>query len=107
MIYKSNFSILKNTLIILLVPLTSACTHGNVSQVPQMINGEAVFTYQGRSNYGHQLKAADEYMIKHCKKFNDGSPVSISRQTQDLGYVFTKDYAASNQNQIVLFKCVK
>jgi hypothetical protein len=85
----------------------SACTHGNVSEVPQMINGEAVFTYQGRSNFGHQLEAADKFMVNHCNKFNGGSPVALGRSTQDLGYVVTKDYAAGNQNQLVLFKCVK
>ena len=97
----------KNLFLLLLGTASlSGCIHANVSNVPQMINGEAIFTYQGRSNFGFQLEAADKFMIKHCLDFNGGSPVALKRSTQDLGYVVSNDFASGNQNQVVLFKCI-
>jgi hypothetical protein len=93
-----------------LMGLTLGCTHANISSVPQMIGGKAVFTYQGRANFGHQMKAADREMISHCAEVNGGSPVAIDRATQDLGYVVSGNTTAGlnamgNQNQIIKFTC--
>jgi hypothetical protein len=81
------------------------CTHANVSSVPEIVQGKTVFTYQGRSNFGHQLKVADREMAKQCASFNGGTPVLISRVKEDLGYVVSGNSASSNQNQIVRFSC--
>ena len=86
------------------------CTHASISSIPEMVGGKAVFTYQGRANFGHQMKAADREMTKHCAEFNGGTPVALGRTTQDLGYVVTGNTttgvnAMGNQNQIIRFTC--
>ncbi|MGC6471822.1 MAG: hypothetical protein ACON4W_02980 [Parvibaculales bacterium] len=96
-----------------LIPvMLGGCTHASVSSIPEMANGKEIFTYQGRANFGHQMKAADREMTKHCTEFNGGRPVAVSRTTQDLGYVVagnttTGVNAMGNQNQIIKFTCEK
>ncbi|MDA9345853.1 hypothetical protein N9R01_00555 [Porticoccaceae bacterium] len=104
--FKSAFSLLA-----LFVAVTG-CTHANVSSIPQLVNGTAVFTYRGRANFGHQLKAADQAMISTCKEYNGGNPSIVDQRTEDLGYVVTGNTttginAMGNQNQIIQFSCVK
>lgn len=103
---------MKKVIIVLaFVPsILSGCTHASVSSIPEMIGGKAVFTYQGRANFGHQMKAADREMTKHCTEFNGGTPVAVGRTTQDLGYIVTGNTttgvnAMGNQNQIIKFTC--
>ena len=96
----------------LFVSVMTGCTHANVSSVPQMVDGRAVFTYQGRANFGHQLKAADNEMILHCKTYNGGRPIAVERESQDLGYVVSGNSttgfnAVGNKNQIIRFICEK
>ena len=95
----------------IIVTLTG-CTHASFSSIPQMIDGTAVFTYQGRANFGHQFKIADQKMIAHCTSYNGGKPVAIDRARQDLGYIVTGNNttglnAMGNQNQVVKFICEK
>ena len=86
-----------------------ACTHANISSIPNMIDDKEIFTYQGRSNFGHQLKAADQKMMAFCENLNGGRPLLFDKKTQDLGYVVSADAngmsAMGNQNQIVRFSC--
>lgn len=94
---------------ILLFPILTGCTHAHIGEVPTIIDGEEIYTYRGRANFGHQLEAADKMMIKHCADLNQGRPVVVNRGTEDLGYVVsgTQDSlnAMGNQNQIIYFKC--
>ena len=95
--------------LIIITPLLFACSHANIGSVPTIIDGEEVFTYQGRANFGHQLKLADKMMIDHCADLNRGNPVIIDRKDQDLGYVVTGSSssvnAMENHNQIIQFIC--
>lgn len=100
----------KYNLILFLTLLLFSCTHASISQIPEVMDNQEVYTYQGRSNFSHQMKVADEMLIKHCKKVNGGKAVIVSRGNQDLGYVVTGNTntginAMSNQNQIIKFIC--
>lgn len=81
------------------------CTHGRVSSVPEVINNQYVFTYQGRANFSHQMAEADKQMQEKCSEFNGGTPVAVTRDNEDLGYVVSGSNAMGNQNQIVKFIC--
>ncbi|WP_301834345.1 hypothetical protein [Pseudidiomarina terrestris] len=75
-----------------------------------MVNNKEVYTYQGRSNFAHQISEADRKMKEHCKKVNGGNPVILERNNQSLGYVVTGNAstginAAGNQNQVIQFIC--
>ena len=91
--------------------ILGACTHANIGSIPTIVDGQEVYTYQGRANFGHQLELADKMMIDHCSDLNQGRPVIMSRESQDLGYVVSASpnnlSAMGNQNQIIHFTCEK
>ena len=106
------FHTMKYKLILLLLTVSSlyACTHASISEIPEMINNKEVYTYQGRSNFAHQLSEADRKMKEHCKNVNGGSPVILSRNNESLGYVVSGNAstginAMGNQNQVIKFIC--
>lgn len=111
------------------------CTHGSISAVPIHVEGVGeVYRYEGRSNFPHQIKRADELMAAMCKDKNGGHPVVVTLQKRDIGYgamgsgQATTTFSAStygtntygdaqtsaqgyqsalrNQNQEILFKCI-
>lgn len=113
----------------------SGCTHASISSVPFYIEGIGeVYRYEGRANFSHQMKKADEMMLAACKERNGGSPIVIDLQKRDLGTVAlgqgqanttfnattignstygtanTTAYGSGsglrNQNQEILFRCV-
>lgn len=100
----------KLTFLFLIITFLYACTHASISQIPQMINNQEVYTYQGRANFSHQISEADDKIKEHCKNVNGGSPVIVSRNNQSLGYVVTGNTstglnAMGNQNQVIQFIC--
>ena len=113
----------------------SGCTHASISSVPLYIEGIGeVYRYEGRANFSHQIKKADEMMIAACKERNGGHPVVVDLKKRDLGTVnlgasqasttfsttssgnntygtaSTTAYGSGsglkNQNQEILFRCV-
>lgn len=44
--------------------LLFSCTHASISQIPEIMNNQEVYTYQGRANFSHQIKVADEMLTK-------------------------------------------
>ena len=97
--------------LIALSSILVACTHANITTIPTILDGKEVYTYRGRANFGHQLELADKMMVEHCADLNQGRPVIVSRDTEDLGYVVSASpsnlSAFGNQNQIIYFSCEK
>ena len=98
--------------LLMALPVTAVlagCTHANVSQIPQIVDGREVYTYTGRANFGHQMAVADKEMIKHCDSKGGKVPRVLDRTTQDLGYVVSVSQgsgsASGNQNQVIRFTC--
>lgn len=98
--------------LLIIIAFLYACTHASISQIPEIINNQEVYTYQGRANFSHQMSEADDKIKEHCRNINGGSPVIVSRNNQSLGYVVTGNAstginAMGNQNQVIQFFCQK
>lgn len=114
----------------------SACTYASTSAVPVEIQGVGtVYRYEGRANFPHQIAEADKVMIAQCQKINGGSPVIVNLQKRTIGMggivnsTTTGQVAGTvsgagfqgtgtafgtgmvstmaNQNQEILYRCVK
>ena len=118
------------------IAVISGCTHASISQIPLEVPGVGqVYRYQGRANFAHQIAEADKLITEDCLKRNGGTPVVVNLQKTDLGFVSIGNTQAStnvsgnaygsgfngtatssgttstgalrNQNQEILYKCVK
>lgn len=127
---------MKKILIISVIVATlTGCTYASISAVPTYIEGIGeVYRYEGRANFPHQIKRADEMMLAACAEKNGGKPIVVDLQKRDLGVVAlspaqtnttlsattigsstygtanTTAYGSGsglrNQNQEILFRCV-
>ena len=83
----------------------TSCTFGHISTIPRSINGQNVFTYEGRANFDYQLATADNMMLRHCEEYNNGFPTILQQNDKDLGLITMGNSLMNNRNQVILFTC--
>ena len=116
--------------------IVSACTYAATSTIPVEIQGgDIAYRYEGRANFPHQIAEADRAMTAQCLKANGGKPVIVNLQKRTIGVggiantsttgrvdgtLTGSNYQGTgatfgtglvstmaNQNQEILYRCVK
>ena len=98
-------SIKINILLTFLLLALFSCSHASISSIPQIVNGEEVYTYTGRANFAHQNKVAEASIRTHCEQLDKGAPIIMDKSSQSLGY--NTSLQMENKNQTIYFKCNK
>ena len=76
------------TLLSLLHGCSVIPTYASISSIPMHIEGVGdVYRYEGRANFPHQMKIADEMLVEHCDNLSGGTPNIVSIEKIDLGLI--------------------
>ena len=86
-----------------------ACSHGEISSKPKIVEGIKVYTYQGRVNYQHERDYAEKKIKDFCGELDQKKAVIISQETRPRKFSFslgnTDGYSPERYYQVIKFKC--
>lgn len=91
-------------IILLLFLMSCAPTFQSISKIPNIVNGQEVYTYTGRANYSHQQEVADQALIDLCEE-KGKTPVIVDKAEYSVGIVRIGDALMDNRNQKIMFIC--